>query len=299
MSDGAGGARCPFCGGAAAVLLCTPDRNRRTDARIFTLRRCAVCGLIALEDPPADLAPYYAGGYHGMPRDAAELDRWAENDRPKLDLLLAHVQAGRLLEIGPGIGMFARLAQRQGFAVSTIEIDPACVRFMRESLRVRAIESADPAAVLGEDPTRYDAICLWHAIEHLRCPWAVIAAAAARLDPGGVLLVATPNPDSRQARLLGPLWPHWDAPRHLFLLPPAWLTARAAEAGLRLEHATTRDAGGLYWNRFTWAMLGKPLLSWRNLGWRLGMRLGGLLDPWDGAEGKGAAYTAVFRRPPP
>lgn len=290
-------ASCPFCQGHSDVLLRTWDRNRRTDTRVFALRQCTRCGLVALQDPPLNLAPYYAAGYHRLPRDAAELDTWAEADRFKLDLVIPHVSRGALLEIGPGIGMFARLAQQHGFAVSAIEIDSACVNFMDRALGIRAMESDDPAAVLREDGMRYDAICLWHAIEHLRRPWDVLAAAAAQLNPGGVLVVAAPNPQSRQARLLRSWWPHWDVPRHLFALPVPWLKARACEYGLRLECVTTRDAGGLYWNRFTWAMLGRRLLAWRDLGWRLGMRFGRLIEPWDGAEGKGAAYVAIFRRP--
>ena len=56
-------------------------------------------------------------------------------------------------------------------------------------------------------------------------PWIVLEEAARRLNPGGVLLVAAPNPDAWQARLLKSYWPHHDMPRHLFALPIPWLVA--------------------------------------------------------------------------
>jgi hypothetical protein len=59
------------------------------------------------------------------------------------------------------------------------------------------------------------------------------------LRPGGLLLVAVPNPGSLQARIAGAAWMHWDVPRHRLHLTPRGLTALLAGAGfepLRAEH---------------------------------------------------------------
>lgn len=65
-------------------------------------------------------------------------------------------------------------------------------------------------------------------------------------------MIAKPNPDSLQFRLLGARWAHVDAPRHLSLIPPHALRSQAQRLGLRLAHVTTSDPAGNEWNRFGW-----------------------------------------------
>jgi len=89
-------------------------------------------------------------------------------------------------------------------------------------------------------------------IEHLRRPWEVIERAAANLQDGGVLAIATPNPRALQFKLLRRCWAHLDAPRHLFLIADDTLARRCAELGLSLHSTTTCDPAGRHWNRFGW-----------------------------------------------
>jgi hypothetical protein len=125
----------------------------------------------------------------------------------------------------------------------------------------------------------------------------VLEAAAANLEPGGVLALATPNPESAQFRLLGPRWAHVDAPRHLFLLPLGAITGRAAELGLRRAAVTTSDPSGRHWNRFGWeyALRRRPAagppprpLALAALGLTVALR------PLEHSGMRGAAYTAIF-----
>jgi 2-polyprenyl-3-methyl-5-hydroxy-6-metoxy-1,4-benzoquinol methylase len=291
---------CPYCGGPSTDYLAAPDINRKVSQTVFHLRKCGGCGLIFLADPPDDLGPYYTSDYHYIPQNRAALEPHLPPQRFKIDLLSRYCQSGRLLEIGPSIGQFCALAQRAGFAVSAIEMDPACVRFLRDEVGVVTTQSADPAEVLHAQPETYDAICLWHALEHLPKPWETLEAATARLNPNGVLLVAAPNPLGWQAKFMGAGWPHHDLPRHLFGLSMPWLTQWAAKNGLEVALATTRDEGSLFWNRFSWAMKATGLRRGSKPGgwlWRIGLRLGWLMWPMEGREGQGACYTMVLRRP--
>jgi SAM-dependent methyltransferase len=251
-------------------------------------------------DPPDALAPYYSVGYHDRPDSVEALDRGLANQRYKIDLVTRFQPRGRLLEIGPSTGYFCRLAKLAGFEVSAIELDAECAAFLSDKLGVRAIASGDPAAVLAREDRCYDAICLWHSLEHMPAPWAVLEQAIARLAPGGVLVVAAPNPLSWQARVMGARWPHYDLPRHLTQIPIPWLLRFAGDRGLTTELVTTRDAGSRAVGRVSWAMLRLPFAPHprlESLPWRVGLLLGRLLAPWEGREGRGGAYTAVFRRP--
>ena len=60
---------------------------------------------------------------------------------------------------------------------------------------------------------------MFQIIEHLIDPWDTLQAAAESLLPGGVLVVATPNPGAFQFRFLRGRWTHVDAPRHTALIP--------------------------------------------------------------------------------
>jgi SAM-dependent methyltransferase len=293
--------KCPYCAGTTKALLSAPDVNRRVSDTIFHLRHCQDCGLNFLADPPADLGPYYTSDYHYIPKDRAELAQHLPMQRFKIDLLKRFCAGGKLLEIGPSIGQFCALAQEAGFAVHAIEMDAACVSFLREELGVNTFQSADPAAVLRGLSERFDAICLWHSLEHLPAFWEVLLAARDRLVPGGVILIAAPNPQAFQAKLMGANWPHHDLPRHLFGISIPWLKRWGEEHAMELAFATTRDEGSIYWNRFSWAMKFRRFAPQigidQRVFWRLGLLFGSLWKPIEDREGKGACYTAILQNP--
>jgi SAM-dependent methyltransferase len=178
-------------------------------------------------------------------------------------------------------------------------MDPACCEFLEKRIGIRAICRADEAEAI-EDAAVPDVIAAWHVLEHLRDPWTFLESAARRLAPGGVLVLALPNPHSLQFRLLGRYWTHIDAPRHLHLVPPQVLAAKLEALGLKQELCTTTDPGSLGWNNFGW-VYSLPHLARSRLAKRVLRRLGQvaskLAAPIEGREGAGAAYTAVFRRP--
>jgi GT2 family glycosyltransferase/SAM-dependent methyltransferase len=288
--------RCPLCGGTAALAFTARDRNRELSDEPFRYRRCEACRAYSLIDVPADLGRFYPSEYYEFP-DVAQLEALAPAQGHKLDLLRRiATPPGRLVEVGPGSGAFAYAACRAGYDVTVIEMDERVCRHLRDTLGIAAVRSARPEEALGGlSPSR--AIAMWHVIEHVPEPWALLDASAANLEPGGVLAVATPNPDSLQFRLLGARWAHVDAPRHLFLLPLDALRKRAQAAGLRLAEVTTSDPDGRHWNRFGWeyALRGRPAagpasraVSGAALGLTLGMR------SLEHSGLRGAAYTAVF-----
>jgi len=122
---------------------------------------------------------------------------------------------------------------------------------VRETLGLAAVCSDQPVAQLRKLPPAR-AISLWHVLEHLRDPREMLAAAAERLEPGGVLALGVPNPRSLQFRLLGTRWAHLDAPRHLCLMPEGALLARLREHGLRPLESTTSDPFGVLCSLHGW-----------------------------------------------
>jgi 2-polyprenyl-3-methyl-5-hydroxy-6-metoxy-1,4-benzoquinol methylase len=290
-----GRARCPLCAGDTDPAFTVGDRNRGIGAESFDYRRCRSCRTIFLANVPDDLGSYYPDDYYGMP-SLEELDRAGHAEEWKLDFLRAWIERGSIVEIGPAVGIFARVAQKAGFQVTAIEMDARCCTHLEQVVGIRAICSDAPELALAQvGPT--SAIVMWHVLEHLPRPWALLERASAQLESGGILALAMPNPHSVQFRLLGARWAHVDAPRHLFLIPLAALQAHADGIGLDLAHVTTSDPAGRHWNWFGWEYALRRHAARRpstrlTRACALLLTLG--LAPLERRGLNGTAYTAVF-----
>jgi hypothetical protein len=288
---------CPRCGAPASHALCAVDRNRLAGDGHFDYWRCDACAVLWLPEIPDDLGSYYPPDYHGSiaPQD---LETAIAAERPRIDLITAQLAGGAgggMVEIGPSQGIFARAAIRAGFDMTALEMDADCCRQLA-GLGIHAINTTAPQDELPALATSRVAV-MWHVIEHLPDPWSVLRALAANLEPGGVLALAAPNPDSLQFRLFGARWVHLDAPRHLTLIPLAALRDEAAGLGLRLVHATASDPTGLLLNRLGWerSFLTAPALRPDpRLAHTLGQTILRALGAWEARGLRGAAYTALF-----
>lgn len=289
---------CPHCGGPATRVLRSRDDNRRVNAYRFAYFRCHRCKLLFLDPIPEDLGQYYPDAYYPMPETLAGLDRIAQRQRHRIELVRRYAPGGRLLDVGAAQGLFAHLAKQAGFEVETIEMDEKCCRYLRDVVGVGVVRSDDPAAVLpGMAPP--GVITFWHVVEHLSDPWSSLRRAAALLPPGGVLVVATPNPEALQFRLLGPRWVHLDAPRHVHLIPAPLLAHELAAHDLHPVLTTSDDEGTRAFTMNGWRRSLMNLSRFRPLevaAAGVGTGIGLVARVAESGGLRGAAYTAVFRK---
>jgi SAM-dependent methyltransferase len=283
---------CPLCGGPSRARLTTTDRNRGIGDERFEYRECTRCGTVFLANPPADMSRWYPPSYYTPDPEPSE------SERAKLAFVTAAVMPGRLVEVGPGAGGFAVAAKQAGYEVAAIEMDEGACRRLETDLGIQAVHSDRPQDALAALPPSR-AIAAWHVIEHVEDPWALVDAAAANLEPGGVLVVATPSPEAFGLRVLGSRWAHIDAPRHRFLIPARRLVERARSSGLNCEQLTASDRTGRDWNVFAWQQLFLTPASGerrRKAAFYAGAITAKLLAPIEHRAMAGAAYTAVFRK---
>jgi len=291
---------CPVCQHSTVPWYTATDINRRVSNERFHYRRCPSCHTQYLENVPADLGRYYASDYHMLPRALDELDAVSAPEAYKVDLIrsLKPEPGKRLLEIGPSVGYFARQAQRAGFQVHVVEMSADCCKFLRDTVGIEVTHSAAISGAL-EPGRKYDVIALWQVVEHLPNAIAELEALASHLAPQGVLVVAAPNPESLQARMLGRYWWHLDAPRHVTLVPPEALVERVERFGLRRELVTATDRGSLEWNRLGWHFsLVNPfkLRFLRSIAKRVAWLLARVFGPFERRGLHGSTYTLVWRK---
>lgn len=291
---------CPYCRAGAAHFLSAGDKNRRTTKDKFEYYKCEGCGLLFMDPPPEDTAPFYRGGYDPIPSSASELREIAAGERYRTEPLLGYKSKGRCLEIGPWRGVICSNLKDSGFEVTAIEMDSNCVEFLRRELGIEAIESSDPAGVMKTLEPGYDVIVSWHSLEHIPHGWQVIAEASRLLAAGGILLLAMPNPDSFEFSVLRGAWFHLDAPRHVCFFPLETLVDICAKNNLELVERTTADTFSKIQSAHAWRVFARSLIPIRYVRGALGMTIGKLLY-WlsyrtQMREGRGSAYTAMFRK---
>jgi 2-polyprenyl-3-methyl-5-hydroxy-6-metoxy-1,4-benzoquinol methylase len=322
---------CPDCGHSCQLLLKTVDESRRSSSDEFYYYDCPECGLVFLHPIPVNLSDYYQSDYpqYSIPETSEALNERAKAATPRVSFVQQFVSKGKLLEVGAGYGAFSYRAQQMGFDVQAVEMDPSCCAYMAK-IGIHAIcsstfDSLDD--VLGA----FDAIALWHVVEHLENYREVIEVLSRHLSPGGILVICTPNPASLQFKLFRRFWVSLDAPRHLYLIPLKVLTSFAAENGLELAFASASDFEALAFNKWCWEAslflwLGSTgLMPWlgirailgtrrstvrkyldiarrvffKSLAIGLGRTLNFLLAPLERSGYRGTSYSAVFRKPIP
>lgn len=118
------------------------------------------------------------------------------HDLVRTDVLhLVPAGAGRLLDVGGGIGATAVALKRAGKATHVTVLDILDTGFLPEVDAARSGDLNDTALLssLGADGTRFEVILCLDVLEHLVDPWAVVAVLHGLLAPGGVIVASLPN----------------------------------------------------------------------------------------------------------
>jgi SAM-dependent methyltransferase len=209
-SDPEAGATCAWCGAQLQPGLASGTVL------------CEACGALTTWPVPTDeeLERAYGSWYRPeQGRFSGIGDRLLRRTRGRTARRLDRIApAGPILDVGAGDGALLDALSAVGRTAVGLE---------RHSQRPDVRE--DDIVDVEE---RWAAVVFWHSLEHLRRPGAAVDHAAGLLEPGGVMLIAMPNPASIQARVFGDRWLALDLPRHLVHVPAATLLARLRALGL-------------------------------------------------------------------
>jgi 2-polyprenyl-3-methyl-5-hydroxy-6-metoxy-1,4-benzoquinol methylase len=228
---------CPICGSGQSprplcqALLADDDR--------FDLVECSVCRVRYLDPLPdrQHLADFYAPQYYGSDW-YKQLGRGMAFARQELKRL----PAGRLLDVGCGLGYFVEgIRRHSGWSVSGVEFSAEAVAHARGHLQLDVHQGE--LAECGFPPHSFDFIHVNNVLEHVRDPRGFLTEARRLLKPGGLFYLSVPNGvvdcrnllefERRQHR------PGRSKDGHLFFFPRTAMLELLDQAGFRVMRTYT------------------------------------------------------------
>lgn len=237
---------CLLCGSAAADVVALSEAQQHVAREPFQFVQCRECTLVRLSPRvrAPDIGRYYDETY--LPhRGAAAWGRYApivEKTLTRMD----RVRVGRVLALGPlhassrvldfGCGRPTFLeAMHRATGAHCVGVDISGEGWSRDGDRWAQLELHE--GTLDAAPLRggFDAITLWHALEHEYDPLATLRRLRALANPGAVLVVEVPNYDTALRRWHGGHWAGFHTPRHSVAFSPRTLAALVQAAGWTVE----------------------------------------------------------------
>jgi len=208
----------------------------------FQIARCPSCKLMAVENVPTDLRPYYSEGYF---TGDVTLDGYIDYDLDKevtkktyidyLDLLGKYIQKQSqisMFEVGCATGFFIDLARQRGWQTEGIDISEYAVKKARE----KGLMATTTTLESYQSAKKFDVVAMQDLIEHVKDPVDVISRAKNLLAENGLLLFTTPDAGSLWARIWNKKWHAFVPPQHLFYFSAKSLGSILKKNGFEVVH---------------------------------------------------------------
>lgn len=229
---------CPACN-AAAISKALVCRDYTVSHEQFEVWECEQCGFRFTQNVPTAeaIGPYYQSENYISHSDTGEgfinklykLARKITLDR-KQKLILKHsaLKQGMLLDAGCGTGAFLNHMKHANWHVTGLEPD-AGARAKAEALY--GIKPLPAETLFNMEFGNYNAITMWHVLEHVHDLHGYLEQFNKILVPNGKLFIAVPNYTSVDATHYQSYWAAYDVPRHLYHFSPASMEMLAARHG--------------------------------------------------------------------
>ncbi|HMO32278.1 MAG TPA: class I SAM-dependent methyltransferase [Lacibacter sp.] len=140
-------------------------------------------------------------------------------------------QMGMHLDYGAGTGAFLHAMEKAGWNSIGLEPDAGARQVATRTFNAAVYPLEDLSSLV--DGT-YTVITLWHVLEHVHALHTTLERLKRVLAPGGVMVIAVPNPLSADAKVYGSDWAAWDVPRHLYHFSPASMRTLLLRHGLEV-----------------------------------------------------------------
>lgn len=232
----------------------------------FSIKKCPSCSLVFLDPQPVglQLKKYYpskkyyaynkddAKGFFEILREYLVKNYYSPTFLSKIiTLLIKNVPAmpsnpknGKILDLGCGTGDTLVLLKKLGWDTYGIDIDKQAISVgIKRGLKNLKLGTYKDIATYPD--SYFDAVRLYHVIEHLDNPALCLNLIRKKLKKNGELILGTPNMQSFTSILFKSRWYNLDSPRHLFLFSPRTLGKLVGKEGYLVKNIEFCSAGGL------------------------------------------------------
>lgn len=153
------------------------------------------------------------------------------------------MKTGSVLDIGSGTGAFLHYMKAGGWTVTGLEPDETARHNAKQLYQVEAL----PVDQLFHLPQQqYDAITMWHVLEHVHELHAYLKQIRQLVKSEGAILIAVPNYTSLDAEYYKAYWAAYDVPRHLYHFSPDSMEQLLAFHGIKVVKKHPMVFDGFY-----------------------------------------------------
>lgn len=232
---------CPVCG-SAGISKVFRVKDNSVSQEYFDIYHCSNCQVRFTQNPPSEavIGDYYKSENYISHTDTSKglinrlyrlVRNFSVNQKKKLVEEATGLKKGNLLDVGSGTGYFAAAIKKEGWQVTGLEPDEGArkVAIQQHSLELLPVEE-----LFNLPANKFDAITLWHVLEHVYDIKKYITAFKKILADNGKLFIAVPNYKSYDAEAYKEDWAAYDVPRHLYHFIPHTMLWLVKESGLKI-----------------------------------------------------------------
>ena len=218
---------CPVCG-SADIHFALSAKDYTVSNGSFEIFACNDCSLRFTQDVPdaESIGDYYKSENYISHTNTSKgfINQLYQSVRSKTMKQKAAIitnqtgkQKGALLDIGCGTGTFLHTMQQTGWDVTGLEPDADA---RKNALDLYGIHAKQPDELFSLPEKSFDAITMWHVLEHVHTLQEYVEQIKKLLKPGGKIIVAVPNYTSKDEKIYQQYWAAYDVPRHLYHFSP-------------------------------------------------------------------------------
>jgi 2-polyprenyl-3-methyl-5-hydroxy-6-metoxy-1,4-benzoquinol methylase len=221
---------------------CIVCGSNKFDSLYRGILRCNTCGhsFAELDMSETEFQKIYNGGYFQGDEYLNYIDDkdvLQKNFRKRLKTLKKYLENGTynsLLEIGCAHGFFLELAEKLIEDVTGIDVTKDGTEYAREILHLNAIHGDFLQHDFGDK--KFDIVCMWDTIEHLRSPHLYIKKISDHMNPGGIIAITTGDIESSMSRIRKEKWRLIHPPTHVHYFSKKSITFLLQNYGFSVIH---------------------------------------------------------------
>lgn len=232
---------CPVCDSPGINKVITAT-DHTVSGELFEIWQCANCSLRFTQDipEPEKIGRYYKSENYISHTETnkgivnwlyLQVRKFTLSGKRKLIEKITGIKKGWLLDIGAGTGAFVSYMSAAGWRTEGLEPDDSAIKRAAAAYGVQLKPSSE---LFNLAPAMYDAITMWHVLEHVHDLHGYVEQLKKLVKPSGKIFIAVPNYTSFDADHYGASWAAYDVPRHLYHFSPASMKTLMEEHDLKI-----------------------------------------------------------------